>query len=84
MPIVPDAGVFEIVFVTAGAVRGRTGLRPSASPNVLAVSNRLKVIGVDAAAITAEVVKFKPFRNGANEYLVEGAMRHSTPSAAPG
>jgi hypothetical protein len=45
-------------------------LRAVAAQGVLAVGDRLKVVGVDAGTIPAEVVKMQPFGNRADEALV--------------
>lgn len=53
------------------------GVIPSAL--VLALRDRLKVSGVDAAVVPAKVVELQPFRDGADQSLVDHTMRQGIP-----
>lgn len=77
-------------FLQAGVVGGKLvaplavgGGCPLTSAHVLRMSHRLKMVGVHAPPVPAEVIEFKPFGDRADEVLVDQDMSQPSAVASP-
>lgn len=70
-----NAGIFRRVFMSFWAMSADGHMLPGvAATDVLSVSNRFKMLGIHAFAISAFMIQLKAIRNRANELLIGEAM----------